>query len=392
MTTVIFYNFILLGSTFFVWLSEKMRYKLDRWLFLGVAFFIVVAPAMLRYEIGVDYFSYKIIFENIRDGVDSFSQSSMEPGYYALNFIISSLELDFEWLIAVVALLIAIFFFMSYPSENKTIFHFVLWGVVYFDSFTYLRSILAGSVLLYAVMQFYNNEKYLRFIFLVFLAASFHKSAVLFLIIPLISLGRFYGLIIRAKYFLPLIILLVFLFAEKIVNLIFNNPVTSILGFSNYADSVYNREVELGSGLGVAAILVFLTYAIYIESRSLRETKILTFIVFAATISLVLSAHVVIFERLLLLFIIAYPVASYLVSQNKKILLYKVSLSSIALLFLYFIIMFNFNKAILSGSTDYTETCKGDRITPYVSVFNKEDSKRHPHLTRYQRWCEAHFK
>lgn len=62
MATVIFYNFILLSSTFFVWLSEKGKGNLERYFFLGLAFLLVCVPAAIRYDVGADYMSYLAIY------------------------------------------------------------------------------------------------------------------------------------------------------------------------------------------------------------------------------------------------------------------------------------------------------------------------------------------
>lgn len=94
-----------------------------------VAFLILLLPAALRYEIGIDYFSYKIIFENIRDGFDPFLQSEMEPGYYFLNWLVAKLGGEFELLIVLISFLITTFFFKSYPNKHKAIYHLVLWGL-----------------------------------------------------------------------------------------------------------------------------------------------------------------------------------------------------------------------------------------------------------------------
>src|SRR5690554_8221538 len=117
--SLVFYNAILLLSTLFVWLSEKASTPMQRKVCTLIAFLIVFLPAALRYEIGIDYFSYKIIFENIRDGLDPFWQSKMEPGYYFLNWVVANLGLSFEWLVALVAFFITLFFFYWLPKKES---------------------------------------------------------------------------------------------------------------------------------------------------------------------------------------------------------------------------------------------------------------------------------
>lgn len=385
--SLVFYNAILLFSTLFIWLSEKASTVGQRKLCTVIAFLIVFLPAALRYEIGIDYFSYQIIFENIRDGLDPFWQSKMEPGYYFLNWIVAKLGGEFESLIILISLLITLFFFKSYPKNHKAIFHLILWTVVYFETFNTLRSMLAGAVLLYAVMSYSREEKLYSYIFLVLLAAMFHKSAFLFLFIPVFFQKSFVRSLSKAKVVFPLLIVISVLFGQPIIEFVFNSSLTATLGFSRYVDSWYNKEVELGTGLGVFSVLIFFIYALVVASKPLeRENSILIAVVLLSAISVALASYVTIFYRIKLLFIIGFPLAVLLILDGPR-----KQFSTVIIVMFLTLNLFNFNRGILNGSTDYMETCRGARITPYVSVFNKEDSKRDPHLTRFARWCDAYF-
>src|SRR5690554_5084354 len=99
MTTVFFYNLILLGSTLFVWLSEKMRYKLDRLLVLGVAFLLVFLPSAIRYDIGTDYLNYLEIYKS----GSYINYKFTEPAFYFINCFLDSIGVHFQWLFAVLA-------------------------------------------------------------------------------------------------------------------------------------------------------------------------------------------------------------------------------------------------------------------------------------------------
>lgn len=101
MTTVIFYNFILLSSTFFVWLSEKGRTYLDRWVLLFIAFLIIFMPSALRYGIGADYFNYLEIYQN--PSLLEFYKNKHEYGFYYINKFLRSVDAHFQWSFAVFA-------------------------------------------------------------------------------------------------------------------------------------------------------------------------------------------------------------------------------------------------------------------------------------------------
>lgn len=385
--SLVFYNAILLLSTLFVWLSEKASTPMQRKVCTLIAFLIVFLPAALRYEIGIDYFSYKIIFENIRDGLDPFWQSKMEPGFYFLNWIVIQLGASFELLIALVAFIITAVLFKAYPARNKALFHIVLWSVIYVETFNTLRSMLAGVVLLYAVMNYVKSQKIYRYYVFVLIAALFHKSAILFFIIPLLSNRSLIKSLVKVRILLPMFIIIVLIFGRDIINAVFNSSLTSLLGFARYADGWYNKDVEIGTGLGVFLILLILIYALILPVRKVKkENAILFVIVLCTAISVVLASYVTIFYRIKLLFIIGLPIAVYLISTNKRGLISTLVISALIMLNI-----FDFNRTIWNGSTDYFKTCRGARITPYISVFNKEDSTRDPHLTRFARWCDAYF-
>ena len=61
------------------------------------------------------------------------------------------------------------------------------------------------------------------------------------------------------------------LFGQPIIEFVFNSSLTAILGFSRYVDSWYNKEVELGTGLGVFSVLIFFIYALVVASKPLER-------------------------------------------------------------------------------------------------------------------------
>src|SRR5690554_4211706 len=97
MATVLFYNFIVLSSTFFVWLSEKGRTYVDRWVLLWIAFLIVFVPSAIRYGVGTDFFNYVDIYENLEN------YTWMEQGFYFINWALKSVDAHPQWSMAAFA-------------------------------------------------------------------------------------------------------------------------------------------------------------------------------------------------------------------------------------------------------------------------------------------------
>lgn len=389
--SLVFYNAILLFSTLFIWLSEKASTVGQRKLCTVIAFLIVFLPAALRYEIGIDYFSYQIIFENIRDGLDPFWQSKMEPGYYFLNWLVANLGLSFEWLVGLVAFIIFLLFFITYPKKYKAHYHFLLMTLIYFTANNLLRNWLALGFVWIAMFSYLREPRLLKFLILIFLGSLFHKSAILFLAFPL---AFKLNILARSKLVYILIsflILLLALWSEPFTRWLMSSSLSQALGYARYATGWYSQDTELGSGLGVIAKIVFLAYPLLwlnisnLRNDSIRK-KIFISLIWFAVISIIAAAAIDIFHRAAYLFVFVFNLVLFWYLSNQHVPFARTAVW----LFLAFMFL-TFNKSILDGSTDYMETCRGARITPYVSVFNKADSNRDPHLTRFARWCDAYF-
>lgn len=386
MSTLLLYNFILLVSTLFVWIGERTRLSNQERLCMFAAFIVLLLPAAFRYELGIDYFSYQVIFEDIKNYKEPLLGGKVEPGYYFLNWVVAKLGLSFEYFVFVVAVVTYTFLFISYPKQHKTLFHFVLWTTIYFFTFDKLRSILAGSVLLYASMIFLRDKNLYKYFAWVVVASLIHKSALVFLIIPLFGAIKLFDYRLVYQWIFPILLIFIVFFGGEIANHIINSRVIEVLGFSNYVNGWYIKSGSMATGLGIALILFFITYTVFVSVKSARREELLIYSIISLTaISIILSAYIDIFRRMKLLFIIGYPLAAWLLVSKGQGKYRNIFLSVFVLL-----CFVDFNKSINNGSTDYEITCNGLRISPYVSVFNKEASKRDSYLTQFARRCEAY--
>ena len=387
--TLILYNSVLILSTAFVYLSEKTPFPTERIIMRLLAFSIVFLPAALRYEIGIDYFSYKLIFENIRDGNYLISDGKVEPGYYALNWVVANLGLPFECLIAIVSFFILFLFNLSYPKKNKYIFHFAFIALLYFTTFNLLRSWLALSIAWLGISLLYNNKiGWTKYIFIILFSVLFHKSSVVFLILPFFSVRFYFSAPLISSLSIATLFFALLFYSENLVDFIFNNPISKFLGYSSYSTSWYARKTDIGTGLGVIFNGLFLTYILFHHNKIklLNENKhLLVSLIIITIIVQAAAANIHIFGRLNHIFYFSYFLALGFYLNHK------IFLSKFIILFFLFLAFFDFNRSILNGSTDYMVTCSGARIAPYISIFNKDDSKREPYLTSRRNWCEDFF-
>lgn len=370
--TLIFYNSVVLISTFLVWLSERVKTKLQSAFVMFLALLIVALPVGLRYGLGRDYFSYQGIFNKVANG----EILNIELGFIWLNKLVGFFGLGYEGFTILFSFLIYAVAMYAYPKRNKALIHFLFLMLLFFQSFNQIRSVMVLSIMLVAVFQYSKDKKIRNYLMLIGLASLFHISAILYLIVPAIQkiiTRRNYNLLTKLSIIL---IFIVFAFNHYVVDFIFNNPLTSYMGFNTYSGGKYDVEGDFGSGLGYIARFLILMVPLFLVKRTVRynSDNITFYIVIALSLlAVVLKPVSLIFERLELVFLIAYIFGIYMLYPFRRNLF--VAAFIICTLAFNFLI---FNKDIIEGTTDYKAVCVDGarRITPYTSIFNKEDFTR----------------
>lgn len=365
MATVLFYNFILLSSTFFVWLSEKMRYKLDRWLVLGVAFLLVFIPAAVRYDIGVDYSSYLRIYES----GSYVNYQFKEPAFYFINWFLDSIGAHFQWLFAVFAFIFTAVAFKAYPRKNAWLLHFLFFSMLWFPSFNIIRQEISIAFCMLALLNYFDR-RYLWFFILTVLASLFHQSALLITltgVIALIPLPKF----LKSKV-APLVILglLAIALVSMSLLLVYIEQILNLMGLTKYANYFNNSRHfiprDFGTGLGVLAKVLFSIFLIINVKRFISTNKnywLLIILIALYALGTVLANQIIIFGRMADTFVVAQVLGAYLLwtlPSNKKINRLVVSI------FMLFLI-FSFTKDGFGIETSYTDP----KRNPYQTIFSE---------------------
>lgn len=208
---MIYYSMFFLLTLAYLFLAKAYHSKI----FIYVVLLFALFFSSFRYNAGSDYFSYlDIINTNYRD-VEISNLILMDisnffnfPQFY---FISTS----FIYIISI------IFALKKINALNYlTIFLFLFFLMSYITSFDIIRQMVATSLLFLSFSYLLNKKNYKSF-FLILLAISFHKSAIIFIVAIL-----YYYLFARKEFklyiyiFLPLIF---FLFFDKIVYFISKN-------------------------------------------------------------------------------------------------------------------------------------------------------------------------
>lgn len=367
MATVIFYNFILLSSTFFVWLSEKMRYKLDRWLVLGIAFLLVFIPAAIRYDIGTDYVNYLAIYEGTLATKILEPYKFKEPLFYFVNWFYQSIEAHFQWMFATFAFIFTAVAFKAYPRKNAWLLHFLFFSMIWFFSFNGMRQAVALSWCLLALFNFFD-KRYFWFFLLTIIGSTFHQSALFITaagMIALIPLNTQLKTRIAPLFFIGFI---VFTYISMGIVLTYIEQILKLVGFTRYADYFSNSTHfiarDFGSGLGVLVKVLFSIYIILNARVFILINKnywLIIILTFAYAVGLVLAGKIIIFSRMADTFVVASIIGAYFLAQiqtNKQ-------LRRLILMFFLAFLALSFIKNSQGNATAYSNP----KMNPYKTIF-----------------------
>ena len=365
MSTILFYNFILFSSTFFVWLSEKGRTRFDRVCFLSIAFLLVFIPSAIRFDVGTDYLSYLNIFEN---PVRLETYKYKEPAFYYINWLLNSIDAHFQWMFAILAFIFTIVTFATYPCKKAWLLHFLFFSTLWFFSFNGMRQAVALAWCFLATFYFFHR-KHSYFFVLTMIGAAFHQSAIFILltgILALIPLSSQLKIRILPTIFIICIILTYF-YMEVVLKYI--EQILVLLGLSKYANyfnSKYFAIRDFGSGLGILAKILFSIYIIWNTKPLLKLNQnfwLLILLTFIYAIGSVLANSVIIFERMSATFSIAPIIGAFSLSRipnNKQIH------QLVLVIFLLFLTL-SFIKLSFGIPTSYADP----KRMPYKTIFTE---------------------
>ena len=223
---------------------------------------------------GYDRYIYGECFDNLVDTMQSgnsilntaiFRLYGNEFGYVLLNMAISIFTSNRYIFILVVTLLIYACLFFSFKRHtNNYAFAIILFlGLWFFFSFTYLRQVLGASFAWLAI-KYVIDRDLKRFLVIVFIAASFHNSAIM--VLPL--------------YFIP-----IKTFEKKRILIVMG--ILLLLGYTGGPASLFDaygnvmedrrieQNVEDTSGFRIAYLIeaIFFLYFILKNYEDITQTK-----------------------------------------------------------------------------------------------------------------------
>lgn len=215
---------------------------------------------MRSQTIGRDLTNYKAIFLSLsKEPMKLLFQSDLEIGYVLLNKLISLFTSDFQWVIAITAIISVVPIWYVYKKESEDTYISISLFVMlptFAMTFSGLRQAMAISfgVLAY---EFVKSKKLLRFILIVAIAFLFHKSAfILLLMYPL------YWAKVTKKWLVAVVPAMIAVFA-------FNRPIFAFL--QKLVSDFYTtsaRETNAYTMIVLFILLAILAFAVPDDEKS----------------------------------------------------------------------------------------------------------------------------
>ena len=233
-------------------LNYEQKIKNEKRITVVFFFIFFLILAFRSVDIGIDLNNYEYYFESIKmTSWSDLSNLEVELLYVVLNKIVSSIGGDFQFFLAVVALICVFPFAYFYykESENAMLTIAIFVNVSIFTMFfSGLRQAISFSV---GIIAFYcvRNKKIFKFLFWVLIAYLFHKSAVV-----LIALYPIYHIRITKKSFQFIVPIMgvLFIFRRQIFDLL-------LIIFNDF----YDREYELADTGAYSILILFVLFTVY---------------------------------------------------------------------------------------------------------------------------------
>lgn len=248
---ILFFGII---SLYFLMCFRKKSTKREL-LFLRFVFFIFfMLIATREMTVGSDTPMYVDLFEKCAHKKWSIVQFGgyFEPGYLALNVLISYLSSNPRFFVAVMGFIFCLAFYkyIKNNSKNYLLSCLIFVGLLFFyTSMTMLRQLTAVAIIL-AGIGFAKDKKLIKFLGIVAIASLFHSSAwVAIVLYPLLNM--------RYTRKRVLIIILTSVILAMMIGLV-SSGYMDLIGRTNFYES---RAGNTSLGNIIVAIIYFIFYA-----------------------------------------------------------------------------------------------------------------------------------
>lgn len=271
---------------FAIYITDFNKESKDK-LFLTISFFILTTVSAFRAtSVGTDTESYQSIFLKYVYGVPDYHS---EIGYATFNKIIAMISSDPQSIVIASSIIIN-FGVMHFIYKNSTNAWLSVYLYItlfyYFFSFNYIRQFIAISIVLIA-WSFLKDKKIFTFIVFVVLAASFHTSALIALLLIFVFLAR------KKTKLIPLILLST-IFGLLGMDVLFKYAFELFPRYEDY----YTGDFSQGSGIRslILYLVIFIATFIFRKKKDEEYNMLLSIATICAALG-ILSYEYFMFSR-----------------------------------------------------------------------------------------------
>lgn len=312
--------------------------------------FLILA---IRYGIGVDYFNtYVPVFEAIKNYG---TYANIEIGYIILNKIVLLFTSDYAGIFILTSFIFCYLTFKSIFDNSINVplsILILLTGGLYFYSMNAVRQSIVTAIFLFAI-KYIKEKKFIKYCFFIILAATIHKTALIFL--PLYFLCQIKLDFKKITIFTILIIVCMPIIPNIIEWLVQDTK------YINYINGIYSSYSKPMASVAINMLIVILCI-IYQGKKDKQYDKTLQVYFNIHLVALWTSffiGRVPLFNRIFLevfhtqIFTIPYLISKQK-NKNAKTIITFVCILLYAILFIYSIGIQN-----------------GNNVLPYTTIFNR---------------------
>lgn len=354
--TYLVYNLTLLFTVVFSLLVTRSKTGISEYGLRTLLFLSQAIPACIRKGIGTDYWNYIALYR-----LYLHSDDDHEIGFKLLAKILIIVDAHYQFFIVALTVLSIAPICYFIPKRHFSYFAIIYFFMSYLDIIGTSRQDIAVAIIVCGIISLYHKRGGFKYLIASSLSFLFHYSSIMYF--PLVFLKN---IRISSKVIHILLIIIVVVTAGAgVIEWIFNSSVFMDSPYGVYVASGYNREANVGTGLGVLAnMLVPLLFLIF-YSRSSRYLSHAGFFGALALIfigSYLLATQIHIFGRLVNIFLF---VPAFLVYPTCK----GISPRYSALVFCFFCLMYLilFEKSIMDSQISLGN---GLGISPYSTIFD----------------------
>lgn len=223
---------------FILFISKKVENKYIKTGLVLVSFTILFLISALRVDVGTDYKSYVSWFNSVTTFPVGFTNFSFNLCIYIIKIFSNEYQLLF--IVTSFLILFTIYYTVvsRYDEYDMILFLFIILGY-YFSTFNGIRQWIATAIFMYSY-KYIINKQFIKFCLCIFIASSFHITAVLLL--PCYFLFHF-----KVKDFYKIFILVGCLIFFKVYD--FNNLLATLLKI--FSETFYLRYIASGTNLSI---------------------------------------------------------------------------------------------------------------------------------------------